>query len=96
MTEKENREKLLFLLLPVPFLVWLALLFAPCLGGNLLRTLDGFEQALLRPFQIIWCERSLRTILLFLLLYAAFLCAVKGADPNRRRGEEYGSARWSA
>lgn len=94
MTEKENREKLLFLLLPVPFLVWLALLFAPCLGGNLLRTLDGFEQALLRPFQITWCERSLRTILLFLLLYAAFLCAVKGAGPERRRGEEYGSAKW--
>ncbi len=89
-------QDFLLWLLPIPFLIWLALLFAPCLGGNLLSILDSLTCALKKPFSVTWTDRSLKIILLFLLIYAGAAGMYLSSRPKLREGEEHGSARWGS
>ena len=74
--------------------VWLALLTAPFIGGGLAAIVEGFPAALERPFQISWCEDSLKTVLIFLSAYGLGLGIYFSTRRHYRRGEEYGSAKW--
>lgn len=74
--------------------IWLALLAAPYMGGGLIGLLNGFANSMKQPFQIILCEDSPRTVLLFLFVYAMGLVLYWSMKKNYRRGEEHGSARW--
>ena len=74
--------------------IWLALLAAPYMGGGLIGFLNGFANSMKQPFQIILCEDSPRTVLLFLFAYAMGLVLYWSMKKNYRRGEEHGSARW--
>ena len=74
--------------------VWLALLVAPFLSGGLESIVSNLPQALNHPFQIIWCEDSLRTVLLFLAAYGLGVGIFLSTRHPYRRGEEHGSAQW--
>lgn len=74
--------------------VWLALLLAPYLGGGLVGLVRYGGAALDHPFHIVWCEDSLKTVLIFLLCYALGISVYLSTDRNYRRREEHGSARW--
>lgn len=87
-------QDLLLWLLPIPFLIWFALLLAPCLGGNLLSILDSLSGALRKPLSVTWTDRSLKAVFLFLLVYAGTAGAYLSSRPKLREGEEHGSARW--
>lgn len=78
-------------LLPV---VWLALLTAPFLKGGLKAIFLEFPNAISNPFQITFCEDSMKTVLLFILIYAMGIGIYVATAKNYRRGEEHGSAQW--
>lgn len=74
--------------------VWLALLMAPSVSGGLPQIILRFPEAMNHPFDIRLCEDSLRTVLVFLSLYALALAIGFSNQRTYRRGEEHGSAKW--
>lgn len=74
--------------------VWLALLLAPYLSSGLVDLVRNGGAALEHPFHIIWCEDSLKTVLIFMLCYGLGIGVYLSTDRNYRRREEHGSARW--
>ena len=74
--------------------VWLALLLAPYMGGGLVGLVRYGGAALDHPFHIVWCEDSLKTVLIFLLCYGLGIGVYLSTDRNYRRREEHGSAKW--
>lgn len=74
--------------------VWLALLLAPYMGGGLVGLVRYGGAALDHPFHIVWCEDSLKTVLIFLLCYGLGIGVYLSTARNYRRREEHGSAKW--
>lgn len=74
--------------------VWLALLVAPSISGGLQGVVAYLPQAMNHPFQIMWCEDSFRTVLLFLAAYGLGVGIFLSTRHPYRRGEEHGSAQW--
>ena len=79
-----------FFSLPV---MYLALAAAPYLREGLGSMLQGMILALEKP-NIVFCKDSLKTVLLFLLVYAGSIGAYLSMQKNYRRGAEHGSAKW--
>ena len=48
--------------------VWLSLLTAPYVSGGLVEIIRGLPVAMGNPFEIMVCEDSVKTVLIFLLL----------------------------
>ncbi len=76
--------------------IYLALLAAPCLGGNILEIAGRLAAALQTPFRVVWCPDSPKTVLAFLLIYGGGIAVRAGTRPKLREGEEHGSARWGS
>ena len=74
--------------------IWLALLVAPAMDGSLIGSLPEIEERLQSPWNIQITEDSIKTVLLFLLLYLFGIGIYLSTRRNYRRGEEHGSARW--
>ena len=74
--------------------VWLGLLIAPAASGGLPEILRQFPSAMNEPFHIEWCEDSLKTVLVFIALYAMVIGFYLSTRRHYRRGEEHGSAKW--
>lgn len=91
--KKENL--ILYAILIVPT-IWFALLLAPCLGGNLFTVMTKLTERIQDPLHIEWCENSVRSLLLCLLLYGFGGVVYFGTRPNLRQGEEHGSAKWGS
>ena len=78
-------------LIPV---VWFALLIAPAVSGGLAKIVEYLPAAMNAPFQIQWCEDSLKTVLFFLAAYGMGIGIYLSTRRSYRRGEEHGSAKW--
>ncbi len=93
--KQENRQQAILLaalgLLPV---VWLALLIAPSVAGGLPSIVQNLAKAFENPTHIIWSEDSLKTVLVFVLLYGMGIGVFLSSRRNTRRREEHGSAKW--
>lgn len=76
-------------------LIWLAVLVAPYMDRGLIGALPYFSDALNHPFSFRWCDHTLRTVFIFLLIYATGIVIYCSTRRNYRRQEEYGSARWA-
>ena len=96
MSRPGNGDERLLWLLPAPFVIWFAILLAPCLGGNVLDVFDRFSEAVRTPWRIAWCPGSARTVLLCLILYAGGVSVYAGTRLKLREGEEHGSAAWGS
>lgn len=79
------------LVLPV---VWAALLAAPYLSDGLFGILAGLSESLKQPFRIIIVEDTVRSVLIFLLIYVLSVGIYLSSTRNYRRKEEHGSASW--
>ena len=75
---------------------WLGLLLAPYLSGGLIGLIRYGGAALNNPFHIVFCEDSLKTVLIFILCYGLGVGVYLSNDRNYRRREEHGSAKWGA
>lgn len=93
MNNNSNTEYIVYLISSI-FVIWLALLVAPYISGGLLSIITNFSIAMENPFKINWCEDSIRTILIFLLIYGISVGIYLSTRKNYRRNEEYGSGKW--
>ena len=93
-TDKFSKTNLILYaccLIPV---IWLALLVAPYLDGGLVEIIKNLSVAFSNPFNISFCEDSVKTVLIFILAYALGIGIYLSNDKNYRRREEHGSAKW--
>ena len=75
--------------------IWIALLVAPYMDEGLIHAIPYLSEALNHPFSIHWCDASLKTIGIFLIVYALAIGMYLSSAKNYRRTEEYGSAKWA-
>ena len=75
--------------------IWIALLIAPYMDEGLIHAIPYLSEALNHPFSIHWCDASLKTIGIFLIVYALAIGIYLSSPKNYRRQQEYGSARWA-
>ena len=62
---------------------------------GLINAIPYLSEALNHPFSIHWCDASLKTIGIFLVVYALGVGMYLSSTKNYRRTEEYGSAKWA-
>lgn len=74
--------------------IWFALLIAPAISGGLSEIVNALPAAMNHPFKIVWCEDSVKTVLIFIAAYGLGIGIYLSSRRNYRRGEEHGSARW--
>lgn len=91
---QDNRVNYILLILGIVPVIWLALLFAPYMNDGLLGIIKGFPIALNNPLKITYCENSIKTIFLLLLIYGLSIGIYYSTKGNYRRKEEHGSAKW--
>ncbi len=93
---KEDEKKItrvLYLIGIIP-IIWLALLLAPYTKGGLIEIIKNGSIAISEPLKIILVEDSLKTVLIFLLIYILAILVYESTRKNYRRREENGSAKW--
>lgn len=90
---EENQNKILYFLGIIPT-IWLALLIAPSINNGLVGIITEFPNSINNPFNISWCENSIKTILIFIVIYIVIIAVYESTKKNYRRGEEHGSAKW--
>ena len=94
MKDKKTRYTLYFIgIIPV---IWFSLIIAPILKGGIFSIVENFDSVVANPFNIVWCENSLRSILIFLLIYILGVLMYDSSIKNYRRKEEHGSASWGS
>ena len=92
MTDKKSR-KIIYVIGIIP-VIWLSLLIAPIASGGIINIVKNLDSVMTNPFNITWCESSLRAILIFLLVYVTGVILYDSSIKNYRRKEEHGSASW--
>ena len=91
----DGSRTLLYILGLIPA-AWLGLLAAPYLGSGLSGLIEGFSEAMAKPFHITWCENSLKGVLGCIAVYLIGIAVYSSSTQNYRRGEEHGSAHWGS
>ena len=94
MAESSKKQKIILSLIGIIPVIWLALLIAPYINGGIAGIIKNITKALDNPFNINFCENSLKTVLFLLLAYGLAIGIYFSTRKNYRRNEEYGSAKW--
>lgn len=92
--DNDKRSAIILSLIGVVPVVWLALLIAPSVDGGLVEIVKNLSVSFDNPFNIVWCEDSLKTVLILLLCYCMGIGVYLSTQKNYRRREEHGSAKW--
>lgn len=74
--------------------IWFSLLIAPAMSDGLVGLINELPNAMNNPFKITWCENSLKTVLILVMVYGIALGVYLSNERNYRRREEHGSAKW--
>ena len=90
----ENKTNIILFILGIVPITWLGLIVAPYICGGILEIITGVSNSINTPLNIKFCENSIKTILLFWLVYALGIGVYYSSKRNYRRKEEYGSASW--
>ena len=93
MNDEKKITRVLYFLGIIP-VIWIALLVAPYSKNGLIEIIKNSSEAISRPFNIIFVENSIRTILIFLIIYIFSILVYESTRKNYRRREENGSAKW--
>lgn len=94
MSDNDRSTNIILMCLGGVIVIWLALLVAPYINGGIVEIINKLPQKMNEPFNIEFCKDSLKTILIFLLIYLLCLGIYFSNRRNYRRGKEYGSAVW--
>lgn len=92
---KDNQDELVLFILGFLPVIWLGLITAPYANEGLWNALPHVSEAMSSPFSIVWCDDSLRTVSLFIVIYVCGIGIYLSNKRNYRRQEEYGSAKWA-
>lgn len=94
MVENSKKQKIILSLFGIIPVIWIALLIAPYINEGMAGIIKNITKALDNPFNINFCENSLKTVLFLLLAYGLAIGIYFSTRKNYRRNEEYGSAKW--
>ena len=94
MKQDDKQAAIILSVIGIIPVVWLALLIAPSVGGGLPEILPKLMTVFNNPFNIGFCEDSLKTVLVLLLCYGFGIGIYFSTRRNYRRREEHGSAKW--
>lgn len=95
MRDNQQNQYIIFALLTLP-IIWIALLVAPYMDHGLIQALPSLGEALNNPFSLHWCTHSIKTIILFIIIYFIGISIYLSTARNYRHSEEYGSAKWAS
>lgn len=95
MRDNQQNQYIIFALLTLP-IIWTALLVAPYMDHGLIQALPSLGEALNNPFSLHWCTHSIKTIILFIIIYFIGISIYLSTARNYRHSEEYGSAKWAS
>ena len=93
MKQDEKRIMRVLYVIGIIPIIWIALLLAPYTKGGLIEIIKNGSAALNQPFKIVIVENSIRTILIFLIIYIFSILLYESTRKNYRRREENGSAK---
>ena len=96
MKQDDKQSAVIFSLIGIIPVVWLALLIAPAVKGGLPEIFSSLATVFNTPFSITLCEDSLKTVLILLLCYGMGIGIYFSTQKNYRRREEHGSAKWGS
>lgn len=91
---KKNKDLYILCLFGLVPIIWLALLVAPIYKDGLFKIIEEFPNIIGNPFNIKWCNNSLKVIILSIICYFFGLIIYISTKKNYRRREEHGSAQW--
>ena len=91
--KQDNRIYIILSIIGIIAVIWLALLIAPLTSGGLATIINQLPKKLQNPFSIEICENSIKTVLIFLLIYLVGIGAYFSTRKNYRKGKEHGSAK---
>ena len=94
--DKFDRAHVILYLCGIIPVIWLALLIAPAFTNGLPWLVRNAGEIFNHPFQITFCEGSLRAVLVLLLAYGLAIGVYLSNERNYRRREEHGSAKWGS
>ena len=89
-----KKNGIIFIIVGLILIIWLAILLAPFVNKGLFYIISEFSNIIDNPFNITWCNDSLRTILVLVMIYMLLIAMYVFNDKNYRKGIEYGSAKW--
>ena len=92
--DKKNLRAMFICAIGLFFVIWLALIIAPALGGGAPKILPKLSYAFAHPFVLPWCRYTLPCMCTFVGIYCFIILIYKYSKPNYRRREEHGSAKW--
>jgi type IV secretion system protein VirD4 len=91
---KNNSSIFLILLAGAVFLSWFAVLIAPAFEFKGAKFFDALSRSIEQPFAFKFTDKTLITVFFLLLAYVLIAGMIFSSQKNRRKGEEYGSAKW--
>lgn len=94
MKQDDKQTEWILVLCGIIPVTWIALLTAPYISGGLPEIIQQLPVAMEQPFHIVVCKDSLKTVLIFLLVYGMGIGIYVSTRRNYRKGEEHGSAKW--
>ena len=89
-----KKNSIIFIIVGLILIIWLAILLAPFVNKGLFYIISEFSNIINNPFNITWCNDSLRTISVLVMIYILLIAMYVFNDKNYRKGIEYGSAKW--
>ena len=92
--DKFSRTNVILYCLGLIPTVWLGLLVAPTIGAGLPNLIRNLAVVFSNPFHIVWCEDSVKAVLIFICAYVMGIGIYLSTAKNYRRREEHGSAHW--
>lgn len=92
--DKFSRTNVILYCLGLIPTVWLGLLVAPALRSGLPNLIRNLAVVFGNPFHIVWCEDSVKAVLIFICAYVMGIGIYLSTARNYRRREEHGSAHW--
>ena len=94
MNDNNRKSEIVLFCLGGIAVIWLSLLIAPYINGGLVEIINNLPQKMNTPFEIEFCKNSIKSILIFLLIYLLGIGVYLSTRRNYRKGKEYGSAIW--
>ena len=91
---KKKKETRIFFFLGVIPVIWFAILIAPSMKNGLPQLIKDFPRIMENPFKFIWCDNSLKVIMVLLVSYLLGIAIYISTKRNYRKNEEHGSAKW--
>lgn len=95
MKKDNGYQEIIFFVVGLIPVVWFAILSAPYMYDGLFNAVANISEAMESPFTFVWCDESLRTVFIFLIIYICGIGIYYSNKKNYRRQEEYGSAKWA-